>query len=477
MPFTMAEDGSSPAVPKSPFDKNDNEGVVAGDQIDEPLSNEQTKPSTGDDCDDIDKKKDVVDEQIKESKSDEQARESLSPIDDDGSTGNEDKDDTPKESAQLDSAGEKISTEGKEITEVDTGEISETECKETEKPPPTKDASTIVSEKSFGKSIEESTTVTSSPEAGMQDLVDLILEKKSGERISARNTPVAAGDLNGEDHSLLKQCGTDTTESRDATSITQSAASTQYTNDENSNNDLAAMIDAAPLAKVVWVRGSSSMQASHHDDPEVGQRFLEAVCVEDQNVVEAKIVVLEDIEYSRDRRSWLIRYGIIAAIVLLIAIVILSIVLSTRQGKAADPSKDPSTENVFENENAQKLIRIVAPLSGEEVFNDESPEFSIPHVKALGWLANDEFLSYDDPSIEWKVRQRYVLALLSTSTTGWIWHDSYFFMSEFDECNWSFTSSAGVDEHDPFSDRSLFTAHGVICNDEGRVERILLREF
>ena len=50
-------------------------------------------------------------------------------------------------------------------------------------------------------------------------------------------------------------------------------------------------------------------------------------------------------------------------------------------------------------------------------------------------------------------------------------------MSDFDECNWLFTS-AGVDEQDPFSEQkgSVFGTRGVF-NKHEKVGGIRLREF
>ncbi len=381
-----------------------------------------------------------------------------------------------------------------EVNDSIEGNASATEYKEAENPSPYEDASALNSEESLG--VETNTTTTSvarssSLEAELDDLGQLVLQKKYG-----MGNPV-----------LLKQYRADSTESGDGISIHHSSAGSDSNSNTKSSiqnrpgafaidnpksesstqqDNADANIDAAPLASVVLTRKSTaSIHESIHDDPEVGRRFLEAVCVENQNIVEAKIVALYSIENQRDRSSMRKRYRIIAAIIILGAIISTIVVAVTRRNNKDSPKETPEkapmedgweTPHEYDLARVEKLKTILAPLSGVDVFNEQSPEFSYARLKALAWLANDKLLPLDDPSVEWKIRQRYVVALLHTSTNGWKWDSQYFFMSEQNECKWNFIL-AGVDGQSPFDDRKVFKATGVVCNESGKVQRIIMRKF
>ena len=380
------------------------------------------------------------------------------------------------------------------------------------------DARALNSEESLGGETDTTTTenvARASPmEAEEDDLGQLVLQKRYSDQFAARSSSLEAterepsprsfqkkrGENAGTDNPvLLKQRRAGTIPNSSANSNSNTRTSIQNrpgafaidnpfsgTSTQEDNTEDGVADDAAPLASVVLARQSTVTQ--DEDDPEVGHRVLEAVCVEDQNIVEAEIVAFDGIENPSDHSSKRKRYSIIAAIIILGAIILTTIaVVTTRPQNIKDSQKEtpqednggkqpPKISPDYDMERAEKLKTILAPLSGVDVFNEQSPEFSPDRLKALAWLANDNLLSLDDPSIEWKIRQRYVLALLHTSTNGWNWDTQYFFLSENDECQWTFLS-AGVDDQDPFSEGKILAFSGVLCNQFGRVDGIRLRKF
>lgn len=462
---------------------------------------------------------------------DEQRKESVSILDTEKPLSTSDGDTLDEETAALTQEDSSAIQESlvvndsiEEMTKSDVQKVEEDNDsgtgEESESTSSSNDERALNSEESLGGETGTTTTenvARASPlEAEEDDLGQLVLQKRYSDQFAARSSSLEAtvhepsqhsfqkkrGENAGTDNPvLLKQrmAGTIPNSSANSNSNTRSSIqnrpgafpinnpfSGSSTQEDNTNEDEAANIDAAPLASVVLARQSTVTQDD--DDPEVGHRVLEAVCVEDQNIVEAKIVAFDGIENPSDLSPKRKRYSIIAAIIILGAIIITTIaVVTTRQQNIEDSQKEtPKTDNGgnqpqnispdYDMERAEKLKTILAPLSGVDVFNEQSPEFSHDRLKALAWLANDNSLSLDDPSIEWKIRQRYVVALLHTSTNGWNWDTQYFFLSENDECQWA-QLSAGVDDQDPFSEGKVLAFSGVLCNQFGRVDGIRLRKF
>eukprot|EP00531_Pseudo-nitzschia_arenysensis_P014763 CAMPEP_0116132776 /NCGR_PEP_ID=MMETSP0329-20121206/9739_1 /TAXON_ID=697910 /ORGANISM="Pseudo-nitzschia arenysensis, Strain B593" /LENGTH=621 /DNA_ID=CAMNT_0003627335 /DNA_START=28 /DNA_END=1894 /DNA_ORIENTATION=- len=223
----------------------------------------------------------------------------------------------------------------------------------------------------------------------------------------------------------------------------------------------------APTASVVLASSSAVQQSL--DDPELGQHVVEAVCVQDQNVVEARIVTDEGGNVFGRKCS--IRTLLFVTALLLLGIMTTAlIVVLTKRNQEAFPTEEPTAISLHDDQRIDTLREILAPLSGENVFDENSTEFSLDRRMALDWMVHDTLLSTDDLSIEWRVRQRYVIALFYISTNGSGWKDQFYFDTRLPECDWS---SVKVDENTILS-YEKFIIKGVICNRRGRVERIRL---
>jgi hypothetical protein len=143
-------------------------------------------------------------------------------------------------------------------------------------------------------------------------------------------------------------------------------------------------------------------------------------------------------------------------------------------------------------ERRQKLLEILALLSDDpfnkQDYTKQDYTKSTNHIDAFNWLVdddivtttifstanNDSHLDFDLTLIEkneWKIRQRYILALLYFSTNGQSWDEQHDFLSSnLDECDWTFV---GTEDDWVLGDNTTgVTVEGVICNKQGRVERL-----
>ena len=168
-------------------------------------------------------------------------------------------------------------------------------------------------------------------------------------------------------------------------------------------------------------------------------------------------------------------------------------------------------------ERREAIIALLEPLyaefeGGVEVFDKSSPFKSDDRIKALEWLVkdnpmlpsqatatdenenennvsnvNDTIVVSGETEIKngngngngndqsakedaaFRVRQRYVLAVLYMSTDGEGWDEQYYFLSYHDVCDWTSIpiSQDGKEEPD-------FNVKGAICNDKGGLENIIM---
>jgi hypothetical protein len=159
---------------------------------------------------------------------------------------------------------------------------------------------------------------------------------------------------------------------------------------------------------------------------------------------------------------------------LLTLVVALSTVLTRdQQGSASNIDAEIYVQK------SDEIREILAPLGGVEVFNKSSSEFSTYRERALDWLIRDELEKeriYGESavSVQWKLRQRYVLVLLHLSTNGPDWKQNFYFKSALDECAWSAVKTQSNDLSK--DEDNEFDIKGVICNRNGRAERIRIGE-
>ncbi len=251
------------------------------------------------------------------------------------------------------------------------------------------------------------------------------------------------------------------------------------------NQSLSANDDTDPVADETYdlriptapvVLASSSTIQQSREDPELGHHVVEAVCVQDQNVLEAEIVTDDD----KDGRKWKCSSRTILFIAALVSLGIMTtslIVVLRKRNQAVSPTAAPAP--TISSEDVQRidtLRKILAPLSGENVFDENSAEFSLDRKLALDWMVRDTLLSTDDLNIEWKVRQRYVVALLYITTNGPKWKDQFYFDTRLPECDWSsvFTMDKPVKDGVFATETDFWNIKGIICNRGGRIDRIRL---
>jgi len=155
-----------------------------------------------------------------------------------------------------------------------------------------------------------------------------------------------------------------------------------------------------------------------------------------------------------------------------------------------DLEKSLETENsgesvdIHHDEREDYLISILASISGPagaNVFDWDSNEKSLNRIATLDWLVKDTNQPLWKEIPAWKIRQRYVLALLYQSTKGsgdnkWD-KQTGFQTSGVDECLWNIeTPETWQTNSDPwFMLDNNSEILGVGCNEEGRVQRITLR--
>jgi len=221
-------------------------------------------------------------------------------------------------------------------------------------------------------------------------------------------------------------------------------------------------------------------------------------------------------------------------VILIIVIVVLSVVL-TNNNKSNTPSPNPpvgttnedddqSTQQFVTNERRQKLINTISPLVQEGTFdqflnnthnnteqgiiNPTGNKYIDDRVATLEWLVQDLSEEFNADIPNWKVQQRYVLALLYISTTSnnniigtqWVvdeennnnnnndWYRKLNFLSNRDECEWYASKTIcntypnvnldpdNLEDCPKENLENNVQTKGVSCDVEGRVTRLSLYE-
>ena len=256
----------------------------------------------------------------------------------------------------------------------------------------------------------------------------------------------------------------------------------------NSNTNRRRSYDTGTTASVTISPPSEEM--IHEDSSAEQHHIVEAIRVEEQKVFEAIIVTRDDLLSTRDCHSIKVWFYVAIAVLFLLAVVIaLSVVLTQQQqhqvidtnkfdfdtaGELRPPTMAPSNDPY----RREAIRTILAPLSGDDVFDINSIEFSPDRNAALDWLVDDNRVLIDNPSLHWKIRQRYILALFYFITNGAGWVDQYHFISGMDECDWSSVTTGSGEEEDLIeNERESFYIEGAICNKQGKLERIRMCEY
>lgn len=246
-------------------------------------------------------------------------------------------------------------------------------------------------------------------------------------------------------------------------------------------------------SSMVWTAGEGTGTGTGNTDDAV-HHVVTATCVDEECVVDACPVPDEDeiilvqaaheeqkhqIARLRKRQRFLLGGAIVALVVIAVA---LGVVFGGKGNNVRTDGDGLGTSTAGTADRIEALRSIVLPLSGEGAFDPTSPVFSKQRLSALNWLANDRYttdqLPVDDPSLKWKIRQRYVMGLFHIMTDSPNWIDSFNSLTDRDECDWNRASSLDVEEAE-----DLFTGiqkeveiKGIICDEMGRVKRIILCE-
>lgn len=142
----------------------------------------------------------------------------------------------------------------------------------------------------------------------------------------------------------------------------------------------------------------------------------------------------EVIEERRRRKRRLVI--LIASSLLVVLSILLGALLGTRNNTSTNNITDPTSSPTLspEAEAIRDLIESVSFDGGAALHNASSPQ-----SMALEWLLQDSVNAtnvYED----WRLIQRYVLAVLYYSTSGENWKESEKWLSRENECTW-FTRS------------------------------------
>ena len=169
------------------------------------------------------------------------------------------------------------------------------------------------------------------------------------------------------------------------------------------------------------------------------------------------------------------------------------VISSSSNSNDATASTSKKDDNIGSNQQQHRqkqeirddLISILLPITisgGASIFTVNTRYTSRDRIQALEWLVDDVFTSGDGVTeiLEWKLRQRYVMALLYTSTNGENWDLQANFLSEDDECLWNeATPLAWVDTAADLTTTILDVipeTTGVTCNEDGKVTKLTMRE-
>ena len=142
-------------------------------------------------------------------------------------------------------------------------------------------------------------------------------------------------------------------------------------------------------------------------------------------------------------------------------------------------------------ERREDMIALLEPIYEDlegtiQVFDKSTSFASEDRIAALEWLVKDsevqdlllEGMEDDDYEQQvYKVRQRYVLALLYMATNGKGWYDQYNFLADIDECQWTDIYTQEMADDDKSYVESEYNVKGAVCNDSGQVEKLLMCKY
>eukprot|EP00559_Dactyliosolen_fragilissimus_P004974 CAMPEP_0184872288 /NCGR_PEP_ID=MMETSP0580-20130426/41199_1 /TAXON_ID=1118495 /ORGANISM="Dactyliosolen fragilissimus" /LENGTH=478 /DNA_ID=CAMNT_0027375057 /DNA_START=77 /DNA_END=1515 /DNA_ORIENTATION=- len=195
-------------------------------------------------------------------------------------------------------------------------------------------------------------------------------------------------------------------------------------------------------------------------------RRASLVSIEDISLPEAHLVVHADPVNNLKKKTSNTNILIVVTFILIICSV--SIPLALVLTKKNVGKHDPDVPDI---QKYAELRKIIAPISGgDDIFDHQSPMASADRIAALDWMMNDTFtLSLMTLDTEWKIIQRYIIALIYFSTQGQHWYDQYSFLSGLDVCSWI---NAWREDEGFFKEE--INAKGIICNERGRVTELRL---
>lgn len=222
------------------------------------------------------------------------------------------------------------------------------------------------------------------------------------------------------------------------------------TSDVHDNDDGAHDPPAAPISSTSNNNASLPVASQVEPPPELLERMRKLE--EQQNSVPYATPVEENEDEKQRTKNKRCLWTLAASACIIILAIVLGTVFGVRNNNsstAVDPTPSPTLSP--ESAAVKALIESVSLDGGAALQNASSPQFM-----ALEWLQQDKNnanTTYDD----WRMIQRYVLAVLYYSTGGDSWINNEKWLSPENECTW-FTSAI-----DP------------ICNETGgRYLRIIL---
>jgi len=246
------------------------------------------------------------------------------------------------------------------------------------------------------------------------------------------------------------------------------------------------------IATATTTTGSSSNNTNDDDNIYGSQHHVtEAVLVDVDRVVIASIVdnnndngndnMNHEIESddnidnnnnnnNEDKKKKKTCYTIIGGIIIAVVVVIILLIVYLGGGDGDGDGDDNNNSNgiiptttttSFDDDErsirTEQIMKILAPISRKTPATED----------AFRWLVDDDVLSHTlllsktnatQEYIEWKIQQRYILALFYFSTNGQDWiKKQTFLIPELDECDWKHYQEQEA---------------GVLCNEQGRVERL-----
>lgn len=248
---------------------------------------------------------------------------------------------------------------------------------------------------------------------------------------------------------------------------------------DNPNND---EVDAStePSEPVNIARGSEIIDEESQDVVDAQNLMIKAYEVEQQQALEEAKVV-PTIWGIDKKRFYQICVLVVAALTIIIGVFI-SVLLPRNNLDSENAAPLPLLTGEERAQRRAILVNTLSPLNEGRVFDTDSPSSSADRIAALEWLIDDIPSNISntpeglfDYYFEWKMIQRYIMAVLYFSTNGPGWIDSNFMTSK-GECEWH----SAENEVPLFFDRGVTGkkgtnstfVKGVYCNKSLKIKRI-----